>query len=675
MAPTSTEPTYIGMTGIQGRNGSDAHFLIPDRQCLEAVNVDWFQSALGRKRPGSTVLGMTGGTAASLGIKGIYRHVPADDQTLAELWSVDGNRLFHRLTASTSWADVPYAIDGGTGLNIDPLVGFPEDVTFQSFNGKLYIAYLSAHNRLHCWDGTSIRPVGLSLPPVPGPLFTFAGAVTDTRKYRIAHVVKNADGVTMYRSNLSNPSVAQALVAQFCTVDRGAVESGVGITHWELYGASISTLYGDYRLLSTEVVGTTGSDDNNATLPATVAPADGANTPPPSCRYMVADDARIIMGGTFMPTVASPYDSAMAPSNHRVWWTSILSSSVGDDSERVSNTGTINNYADIEEAITGISPPLQLVTASASSLERGSFYVFSYNGQWKFVATGVATAPYIKFRITGGFGCIKHETIVIAEDVNGNPAIYWLSRRGPMRISSNGQEFIGEDILDIWKTVNLDATTVGHAIFHADLHQVWFFVATGTATHPNLKLVFDTRLGRITETSGVRGGWSQHNGVTASTFCACMFSENVGASMSRRLKPYVGVSAVSTFIAVLDNESEDDDYGNVYQAYIDSKSYAPWGLNRKGGMAAEALLIADPSPGVSIQLSIYRNEGAEITYSKADLTDLSDSGEADSVFAIFEDSRLADSYTFRCRIGDAAAVSSQWNLDALIVPLGYQGDH
>lgn len=664
MAPTSTEPNYIGITGIQGRNGSDANFLIPDRQCLEAYNIDWFQSALGRKRPGSFPIGLDGWTdTTSNSPYALLRHVPGEDQSDAELWAMDGNLAFHRLAGSATWADP---------TTVDAMVGFPWDVNGVSFGGLHYLAYDSGVNRLHAWDPVTatIRRLGFAIPGTPSAGAPSAGAATDTRKYRVAFTVQDA-GVTVRQSQLGVATGAVGLVAQQVVLTKPA-SPGEGETHWELYAASISSLYGDYRLIATTVVGTATATDNNATLPADVAPDDGANTAPPSCKYMVADDNRIIMAGAY-ETVAG---SGAAPSTRRVWWTSATGSSSAGDGERVSLTGTINSYADVEESITGLSQPLQLSSASGSeSLQRGSFYVFSYRGQWKFVQTGDADGPYLRFRVTGGFGCIQHKTIVLSFDANGDPALYWLSPVGPVRRTAEGQQFLGEDLADIWPTVNLDATIVAHAVAHHDLHQVWFYVATGSSTVPNLKLVFDTRLGHITETTGVRGGWSVHEGVVTSAFCSCMFSDDIGASMSNRLKPFVGVSTTNTVIAKCDQEDLDDDYGNVYQAYIDSKSYAPWGLNRKGGMSAEALLIADPSPGTSIQLSIYRNEGAEIIPSKADLTDLSDTGEADSVFAIFEDSRLADSYTFRCRIGDAAAVSSRWNLDALIVPLGYQGDH
>jgi hypothetical protein len=658
-AAATGAPSHLGIMGIQGRNGSDSTLTIMDGQCLEAMNIDWYRSSLARKRGGATTLALTtAATAFASGARALGRHVPAADQTAAEFWALDGAFNFHRLAGGVSWLS-PTVLDACTAS--------AHEANFVSFNSKLYVSYKSAHNRLHLWDGTSLRRVGLDLPAQIVTIVVAGGAVTDTRKYRIAWT-KQVAGVTVQRSNLSVASASQALAAQQATITRTAAP-GEGETHWELYAASTPN-FSDYRLQATTVIATTTAVDN-AALGTTVAPADGANTPPPSAKYMVADDARIIMGGCH-ETSANP-ENAITPKDNRVWWTSILGASdVGDD-ERVSVTGTINNYADLEEAISGISQPMQVVSAAANSLERGSFYVFSFDSQWKFVATGISTSPYLKFRITGGGGTVHHKSIVTAIDANGNPGIYWWSKNGPMRIVVDGQQFLGEDITDIVDTVNLDATIPCHSVYHADKRQVWFYVATSGSLFPNLRVIFDTRFGRVTQVSGVRFGWSVANGESAKAYCSCLFSDTVAASMGRKLKPYIGYTE-ATQIWKCDT-TDTTDNGTAFQAYLDSRTHAPWGLNRKGGILDNVMVIADPAPGVTIQLLVYRNEGAETLPSTANLTDFSDSADADKVFALFEDSKLGDSFTIRVRVGDAQPVDSTWNLHALVIPVVYQGDH
>jgi hypothetical protein len=117
-----------------------------------------------------------------------------------------------------------------------------------------------------------------------------------------------------------------------------------------------------------------------------------------------------------------------------------------------------------------------------------------------------------------------------------------------------------------------------------------------------------------------------------------------------------------------------DDAGTAFKAYIDSKSYAPWGLSRLGGTVGEPIVIADPSEGVTVQLTIYRDEGADSASSTADLTDHSESAAATKVFPKFQSAVLGDSHSFKCRIGDAQATANAWSLDALIVPVSYQGE-
>lgn len=655
-------PQPIGVLGIQGRNGSDSSFVITDGQCLEARNIDWFRSSLGRKRGGSDFLDLTTTGAGFGAVLSMGRYVPAFDQTDAEMWALDDGNLFHRLADSAVWADVPTIID--------PCTGFPQEANYLSFNGKLYISYKSGLNRLHVWDPAtnSLRPVGIATPTsVPTPDTPGAGAITDTRKYRLRWT-RQEDGITVLHSELSAESVAVVLAAQSVVVFRDPPYDA-HVTHWELFGASVSTNYADYRLIGTAPIATNQIGDT-AALDGEASDDEGTFTTPPSAKFMVADDSRIIMAGAYETS-----GTGAGPSPRRVWWTSRLAAGVGSD-ERIAITGPVggvNNYTDLEEAVTGLSQPMQAVSAGATSLERGSFYAFSFDNQWKFISTGDSSNPYTIFKITGGGGCVHHKSILTATDANGNPSVYWWSKDGPYRICIDGQQFIGEDLLDILETVNLDATIPCHSVYYSALSQVWFYIATNGSEYPNLKVVFDTRFGRVVDVLGVRFGWSVHDGASAYAYCSLMFSDSVGETMGRSQKPYIGSQRFGIWKCDTDSELEGDN--SSYQAYIDTKSYAPWGLGRKGGIQDSPCVIANASDGTTIRLTVLKNEGAESQYSEAVLTDLSDTGEAEKVFALFEDARMQDSWSFRCRIGDAEPTASSWNLHALIIPISYQGDH
>lgn len=638
------------LIGIKGRNGSDPILEVQPDQCLEALNVDWFQSSLARKRGGSATVGITGGTAFSSGVRSLFRHVPADDETGAEMWGVDGAFLVKRLVAGTSWANVTM---------VDAVTAQAESVNVVSFNGKMPFAYKSGVNRMHGWDPVTatVRRWGLA-PAAAGTVANTGGGTyaATIRYYRVCYTYQIA-GVTKIRGELSpvfsfTPSGAGTAARITKPVAIGEIE-----THWEIYGSPDNSIF---NLITTLPIATLTYDDNVAptTYNGGTPPEDGTNTCPPAAKYLVADDARLIMSGAWETAAGN----AMVPSVHRVWWTSVLGSSdVGDD-ERVSNSVDIKSYSDIEEAVTGMSKPVN-----------GSFLVFSYRSQWKYVNTGDVTAPYQRFRVAGGVGCIAHKTIVTAADASGSPSTYWLSDIGPMRAGANGQQFLGQDILDIWATVNLTATTVvAHAISYPLLHQVWFYVATGASNTPDTKIVFDTFLGRVTDVSAsgdssasVRKGWSKHTGESAKAYCSVMFSNSIGATMGLTLKPYIGY--VSSTAVWKTDTSDLDDAGTAFQAYLDSRPLSPWGLGSYGGVAQEPILIAKVNTS-SVQVVISKDDGAETYTLTATLVATSSGGAETQVYPKLGGTIPQQANTIRVRIGDSSATPSTWNLSALIIP-------
>src|SRR5438876_1821058 len=103
--PAPSDPKPLVIAGILGRDGSDSLFFIPDRQCREAYNIDWYRSSLGRKRGGAASIAIAGGTAFANGVQSLFRFVPGSDETAAEFWAIDGSSHWHRLAGSAVWAD------------------------------------------------------------------------------------------------------------------------------------------------------------------------------------------------------------------------------------------------------------------------------------------------------------------------------------------------------------------------------------------------------------------------------------------------------------------------------------------------------------------------------------------------------------------------------------------
>jgi hypothetical protein len=629
-----------------GRNGGDSPFSLPDSQCVEAVNVDWYEGNLGRKRGGSTSVSLTFGSAGPFTgpINALFRHIPGADQTAAELWAIDAASpiQFGRLAGGTSWAEV---------LPADDVDSRPQDTNAVSFNGKLFFAFDSDENRLHCWDGTSLRRVGLATPAVPTVANTGAGAYAATaRRYRVRWTVQSGS-VTVRRSEPSaEVSFTPSGGGTAARVTRPTLP-GEGETHWELEAAEAS---GDFYVLATTAVGTSAYDDSADPTTydqGTESPTTGLYTNWTSVKYLLTDGNRLLGAGGW----------ETGAKHNRVYFSPVLGSlDVGDD-ERVTQTTDQKNYIDINENdggfITGLAGPMQ-----------GVIYVFKYGQIWKLVSTGIVEAPYLASNISPRIGALNQKSIIDAQDYLGNPAIYFLSQRGPCRVGVQGIEYLGRDVEDIWRTVNIGASgVVGFGVYHADKNQIWWWVATGASNTPDKIIVFDVMQGKAAEGERVRGGWSQFTGPIAEARCAVMFSNTLGASMSRDVKPYIGLSSSTATILKADTADLTDN-GTTFRGYLRSRPYTPAGLATNFGFE-EGYLVAESSSGVTIRLSVIRDMGVETRTSDVVLTA---DGSETYVLKKFDACDLSQAWCAQMEIGDASAVAAAWTLEGFTVPIPVQ---
>lgn len=649
----SREDAYPALFGVSGRSGFDPPLTVKEGQCVEALNIDWFGSSCARKRGGSDALDITGGTAFSSSIRAMSSFLPGDDQTLLELFAMDGAGLFKRLAGGTAWANVTLT---------DAVTSVTGGASFATVDGKLYVAYKSGVNRLHVYDPVSakLRRCGLSVSAAPTVANTGAGAYAPTARSYKVRFEKQVAGVNVLYSELS-PSVSftpsgagtAARITKPATISEDE-------THWSVFGSLDGSIY---HLLSEGIaVGTTTYDDSIAPTAYNGETPDEVGTyfPPPSAKFLRADDARIIMAGAY-ETAAGV---SLTPSSRAVWWTSPPTSTGIGDNERVENSATLKSYEYVDEAVTGIS-----------DVVNGSFSVFSFRSQWQFVGTGVGVAPYQKYKVAGGAGCISHWSIVTANDASGAPSTYWLSPIGPMRRGSSGQQYLGMDVLDIWHRVNRGAVTPPHAVYHEDKHQVWFWIPVDSSDTPNYRIVYDTYLGKVVAAESgfaqVRGGWSVASGGQTKAYCSAMFSNTVGAAMSQDLKPYIGQSE-TTAIWKCDTADLDDE-GTAFQAYVEGRPLSTWGLGRLGGINSGPTLIANASRGVTLTLTLIKDEYADSDVSSCDISPTSTGEEELTVFTQFEGAALSGANTIRIRVGDEAAIANTWNIHAVILPATGEG--
>jgi hypothetical protein len=626
-----------------GRNGSDPPLSLPDDQCVEALNVDWREGTLAHKRAGAAAIGVTfssGGSGGSFGdkVNSMFRHVPGTDETAAELWAVAGNAIVGRLAGGTSWVE-PMQI--GTLQSSYGVVGV-------SFAGYAFIASNTSLNRLRVWDSSdsAVRLVGLATPDPPSVATQGGTGLSFTRHYRIRTV--DISGSDTKRRSEASTSVSITITDDAgVTVTRPTLPANEGETHWEVEYAEAST--GPWYRASQVATGTsTYSDTASAVDTTTLSPADGINYPPPSAKYLIKDSARLVMAGAW--ETSGGYTT---PKDTRIWWTPPNGASDVGDAERVP-TGY---WMDVEATLTGLGGPLD-----------GTVYAFGYRHIWLLVPTGLTGAnAYQRYTLSSSIGCIRHESIVMAEDENGASALYFLSHRGPYRIGRQGLQYLGHDIEDVWATVNLEANTtvVAHGVYHADAHQIWYWVATGSNNEPDTRLVFDTQLGR-SDGARVTRGWSKHTGESCEARCSVMFSSTLGASMSRALKPHIGQR--DTNGALWKCDTGTDDAGTDFQAYVETKEYAPAGIGRYCSLESP-VLVAEAASGVTIQVMAREDFGIRTASSTALLTA---TGSETHVVKPIADLQTGELQTVRFRIGDSAAADNAWTLDALVMRVNAQ---
>lgn len=625
-----------------GRNNVDPPQALSDSQCVEALNVDWFNATLARKRGGTASVTLTASPFTGT-ISSAARHVPTTDETVAELWATDdaATPKIGRLTGGTAWV-APTLKDVPTGNGWD--------VTYASLNGKLFLAYQSAVDRLHVWDPVTatVRRTGLAVMAVPTVANTGAGTYAAVQRFYRTRVTEQRSGVTVRRSEPSTSvGFTPSGTGTAARVTQGALPGEVE-THWEVEAGTDNTTF--YRI-ATVVIGTTTYDDSAATTAYSASPlsaAAGTYALQKSYKYIAVDQGRLLGFGAY--TAANPQS--------RIEFTAVLGSSdIGDD-ERVPTA----NYQGLDENDSGSA------TALVGPVN-GSFFAYKYSQLWKLTPTGTVATPYSLLALSKVVGAVGPYAVKVCEDESGRPNLVWMSHLGPYRNGIFGPEYLGKAVEDktiganSGSTLSLAATrVVCHVQWYRDKRQVWFWIAIDGGNDPTLLLVYT--VGRTPPPYGTDPGlnsaWSVFSGGIATARCSVQFSTTIGATMLRTLKPYIGsTSAVNTFGQC---DTGTQDLAVNYQAYLDTKVYAPWGENATGTLMG-ASVTAAASAGVTITVTVKPDYGAQ---SVSDTVLLTAAGTETRVMPRVGGAvAIAGIYVVQCRIGDSVAANTAWQLDEL----------
>jgi hypothetical protein len=623
----------------RGRDGWNSPMDVRPDMATEALNWDFYEGSLGSKRNGSTSAGTLTGMS---GINALYRFVPGQDETAAQLILVDNaaTNTIRRMAASST-------VSAALTLP-DNIAANDTTVSFATLNGKCYVAYDGSTNRLKVFDPdystTAIRYVGIKASAAATVANTGAGTYAATLRYYKVAFTEQRSSVTVRRANLSaSVSFTPSGTGTHARVTK-PTNPGEGETHWELYGSADD---GTYYLLATTAIGTTTFDDNTA--PADydeneAEPVAGSNTPWPSVKFLHSDGKRLFGLGVWETSAGD----SLAPKAGRVFFSPVLDSSGIHDDERVSNTTSQQGWIDLGRNAGG--------TDRAISGLGNLTYCFQSKGIYMLVATENAEVPFRRVTVSTQLGAVSHTSVVQAEDEQGRPALYFLDPElGPYRISANGMQWIGKAVKDVWDTINLAASNVvAHAVYYKAKNQIWWWIATGASNDPDTILVFDVSDGPAGD--GIFYGWSKWTGSLAAARCSVMFSDTIGATMSRALKPYAGLSS-GTVLLEGDTTATDDNATN-FQGYIQSPAFVADPFNKT---LVRSHIHAEVATGVTVTQTLIRNMGDDTDRTATVL--LTAAGSETEVLKTFTDAALAEAYAFQVRLGDGSALDSGMTLN------------
>lgn len=511
-------------------------------------------------------------------------------------------------------------------------------------------------DRLHVWDGSTVRRAGLAMPAAPS-VANGGGAGTYTatvRYYRVRWTVQSG-GVTIRRSEPSSATTFTPDGAHLNATITKPTAANEGETHWELEASSDNA---SFFVIATTAVATTTYADTAAPSTyssGTASQAIGTYTVQKSYKFLAADQGRLIGFGSWTAT----------DKQNDVEVSAVVGSLNIGDAERVDTT--TGYRITLDENDSGAA-------AALAGPMNGKYFPFKQRQIWQLTPTGNTSQPYSQIALSKKVGCVGAHAWTIAEDESGRPCLYWMSHRGPYRFGTNGLEYIGRGVEDLIlkaapnsiSVMNLAATKmVCHVTYHADLRQVWFWFATGTSNDPDTKIMY--QIGRAGGASpsdhAVPSGWARHTGLSAAARCSALFSTTVGSTQSVDLKPYIGYTGSNATIWRCDAPATDDG-GTAFQSYVKAKAFLPAGLGQNATVGVGHLL-AKAASGVTITQSLIPDYGGDTT--RTSTVSLTPAGSETRVQKKFEDAELANVGAVQPQWGDSAAVSNAWSLEAVLL--------
>jgi hypothetical protein len=472
----------------------DERSRVPKNLIVEAKNLGLAHEGWLVMRPGAGHEELTG-SGLTGPIQWLGRHVTSAGSV--ELWGAADNSGTAAIARRLLGVWYP-----GT-FSDPPLVAHLRHMHGTTLNGKFFIAYDSDVNRLHVWDGTTLRRVGFvsaATPEVSGAptVDAISGTgITDEHWYRVRWV--ELTGAVVTRRSEPTASVSLAITDDAgWRITRPTVLPNEGETHWELEASEAAT--GPWYRIARIAIATTTYDHTVDAIDITNLSAPvGDYYPPPSAKYLVSDGSRLLMANAWETAAAI---GQTEPKPNRVWYTPVLGTTDEGDDERIPNSLVQQNWIDVGDGaeITGLAGPLY-----------GDVYVFKTDSIYKLTPTGDSTTPYRSALVSTGHGAVSQRCITHGIGPQGEPAIYFANETAVYRITAAGgiqelSQAIARDLRGAAFT-----TEQSFLAFDSAQQQLFVNVTTGTAAYAGAYTQFtmDARSGRWTgiELAGTAAGW------------------------------------------------------------------------------------------------------------------------------------------------------------------------
>jgi hypothetical protein len=629
-----------------GQNSTNDPLSLADNEVVTMRNGDTWRTRLFRKRAGSTSLSI--GAIFTGVISSLIAHFPTSVLTAAELWGCDdaATPILGRMAAASTFSTVTQTDT--------PSAGAGPSVRGVSYKGKLFLAYQSAQDRMHVYDpnatgGARVRRLGIGVPAAP----TLADSVTVdggtfVHYVRVRYRIKNGSVVVAQ----SEPSASVTFTPHgapnyYQTVTKPASLSE-SETHWVIEGSKDNaTFYEESEV----VVGTTTYQEtaryDAASTPQittfTQSETSGYYTALKSAKYILAAFNRVLFLSAW--TASNPQS--------RVTFTPADGETSRGDDERYVNALARSDWVDLGEGTggdgRGLIGPMY-----------GSAYAFKYSQIRKLTPTGATAPAFDVIDVSLTHGAVEQECIALGDDVKGLPTIYFLDPQvGPMSVGATYPVSLADQkVQDQWDSVNLAATAkAGWVLDYPAKNQVLFAWATGSNNDPNILATYDK----------TTGGWAVHDtgGKIRLSRAAVLFGSTLGATMGLSKVPYFAYASANNTLTR--GDSGTDDGGTTFQALVKSRPYAFNG--GKKFRTTSPLIVAKPSSGVTLTVTVDADLGREVRTSTIDLTAQAHEAGASRIFRFAAGLDLADCRVVQISLQDSAAVANTWTVERVYIPV------